>query len=86
MKMAHLVRIGNSQGVRIPKSLIEQAHLEGRELKFQVVEGGLLITPEKTIRQGWKEAIDQTIASHGREPLDEEWLDLPLESDEELDW
>ena len=42
--MAHLVRIGNSQGIRIPKPFIEQAHLEGKELKFEVLNGGLLIT------------------------------------------
>ena len=33
--MAHLVKIGNSQGIRIPKPLVEQAQLEGKELKLQ---------------------------------------------------
>ena len=52
--MAHLVKIGNSQGVRIPKSLIEQTELEGKELRFQVVNEGLLISPENGVRTGWK--------------------------------
>ncbi len=43
--MAHLVKIGNSQGIRIPKPLIQQAHLEGKELDIQVVNQGILVTP-----------------------------------------
>ena len=85
-RMAHLIRIGNSQGIRIPKPLIELAQLEGKELQLQLVEGGLLISPEARVREGWQNAIEQTIVAHGREPLDEDWLDLPLESDDELQW
>ncbi len=48
--MAHLVGIGNSQGVRIPKILIKQAKLENKELSFKVVDNGLLITPSKKAR------------------------------------
>ena len=85
-RMAHLIRIGNSQGIRIPKPLIELAQLEGKELQLQLVEGGLLISPETRVREGWQKTIEQTIEAHGREPLDEDWLDLPLESDDELQW
>lgn len=84
--MAHLVKIGNSQGVRIPKSLIEQAEMEGKELRFQVVNEGLLISPQNGVRAGWKEAIERSIAENGHETLDDEWLDLPLASDETLEW
>jgi antitoxin MazE len=84
--MTQLVRIGNSQGIRIPKPLIEQANLEGKELKLQLVNGGLLITPEKGPREGWKEAIEQTTMAKGQGALDEEWLDMPLDSDDELQW
>ncbi|HFD32627.1 MAG TPA: AbrB/MazE/SpoVT family DNA-binding domain-containing protein [Gammaproteobacteria bacterium] len=84
--MAHLVKIGNSQGIRIPKPLVEQAHLEGKELKLQLVSEGLLITPEKEARDGWKEAIEGVIVAQGQEALDSEWLDAPLASDDELEW
>ncbi len=84
--MAHLVKIGNSQGIRIPKPLVEQARLEGKELKLQLVSEGLLITPEKEARDGWKEAIEKIIAAQGQEVLDSEWLDVPLTSDDELEW
>ncbi len=84
--MAHLVKIGNSQGIRIPKPLVEQARLEGKELKLQLVRDGLLITPEKEARDGWKEAIESVITAQGQEALDNEWLDAPLASDDELEW
>lgn len=84
--MTQLVRIGNSKGIRIPKPLIEQAHLEGKELKLKLVNEGLLITPEAGVREGWKEAIEQKISAQGAESLDEEWLDFPLDSDDELEW
>ena len=37
----HLVKIGNSQGIRIPKPLILQAHLENVDLELEVLENGL---------------------------------------------
>lgn len=84
--VTRLVRIGNSQGVRIPKPLIEQAHLEGKELKLQLVNEGLLIIPENGTRDGWKEAIEKTISARGQEALDEEWMDFPLDSEDDLEW
>ena len=84
--MVHLVKMGNSQGIRIPKPLVEQAQLEGKELKLQLVSDGLLISPEKETREGWKEDIEQAIAAQGHEVIDVEWLDLPLASDDDLEW
>ena len=84
--MVHLVKIGNSQGIRIPKPLVEQAQLEGKELKLQLVGDGLLISPEKQARAGWAEEIERTIAAQGNEVIDAEWLDLPLASDDDLEW
>jgi antitoxin MazE len=84
--MAHLVKIGNSQGIRIPKPLIQQAHLEGKELDIQVVNQGILVTPSKKPREGWKKAIETILASKGSETTDNEWLDATLTSDDDLEW
>jgi len=84
--MAHLVKIGNSQGIRIPKPFIEQAHLEGKELELQVVDGGLFIAPMLKPREGWAELIEETLVSQGAEKIDQEWLDSELTSDDELEW
>ena len=56
--MAKIIQIGNSQGIRIPKPLIALANLEGKELEFVVMDCGLLITPEKKVRVGWENDID----------------------------
>ncbi len=51
--MAKIIQIGNSQGIRIPKPIIELANLGDKELEFVVMGSGLLITPEKKVRVGW---------------------------------
>lgn len=84
--MTHLIKIGNSQGIRIPKALIEQAQLEGKELKFEVIKGGLFIAPINTPRTGWANSINALLATHGKEVIDNEWLDAELTSDDKLEW
>ena len=84
--MAQLVQIGNSKGVRIPKSVIEQAQLLGRELSFRIVKEGLLISPDTRPRQHWLEKILVTQSTYGQEQLDDEWLDASVVSEDELEW
>ncbi len=84
--MAHLVKIVNSQGIRIPKLLIEQAGLEGKELKFKVLNGGLFIVPVLKPREGWAKSIEASLISQGTEILDEEWLNSDLTNDKDLEW
>jgi len=52
--MAKIIKIGNSQGIRIPKPIIALANLENIELDFVVLDSGLLITPDKKARIDWK--------------------------------
>lgn len=54
--MAHLIRIGNSFGVRIPKAIIQQIGFKkNMNLAFKVTEDGLLISSEKQAREGWEQ-------------------------------
>jgi len=84
--MAHLVKIGNSQGIRIPKPLIQQAQLEGKELDIQVVNQGLLVTPSKKPRDGWEKAIEAAASNQSNDIADTEWLEAELTTDEDLEW
>lgn len=84
--MTHLIKIGNSQGIRIPKTIIKQSDFEGKELKLQLVSNGILITPKNQVRYGWKESIDKVLDSQVTEKIDHEWLDAKLTTDEELEW
>ena len=86
--MTMLTRIGNSQGIRIPKPLIQQAHLENVSLELEVLENGLLIKPIKnTRRDTWIENIEKVISTH--KGLQDEGLleDLLNDNDlEEYEW
>jgi antitoxin MazE len=75
-----------SQGIRIPKLLIEQANLQGRELELEVMNGGLFIAPINEARKGWAESISKVIDLHGEEPLDSEWIEAGLTANNELEW
>ncbi len=60
--MTMLTRIGNSQGIRIPKPLIIQAHLDNVKIDLEVVENGLLIKPILTSRrENWKDNIENIL-------------------------
>lgn len=63
----HIVRIGNSQGIRIPKSLIEQCQLQG-ELELEPHDDHLIIRPISKPRAGWEQAF-QTMTERGDDQL-----------------
>ncbi len=84
--MTTLIRIGNSQGVRIPKAIIEQAQLNDKELEFKIIDDGLLIQPLKKPRQGWKKQFEKVQLVNNSNEIDKEWLDAPLVEDEEWEW
>lgn len=52
---ARIVRIGNSRGIRLPKTLLEEARL-GNEVELQAEPGRILISKAAKPRAGWAEA------------------------------
>ena len=61
--MSKLTKIGNSQGIRIPKPIIKQAKLENAEIEFEVVKEGLLLKPvRKQTRASWEENINAVLS------------------------
>ena len=52
---ARIVAIGNSQGIRIPKPLLEQAGLAG-DVELRAEPGRIVIAPARAARAGWAEA------------------------------
>lgn len=50
-----LVKIGNSQGIRIPKAIIEQVGL-GQEIDLQVSGKRIILRPVKRLRSNWETA------------------------------
>ena len=53
-----IVKIGNSQGIRIPKALLEQTNLHG-EVEIVVRRGSLVISAAELARSGWDDACRQ---------------------------
>ena len=84
--MTMLTKIGNSQGIRIPKPLIQQAHLENVNLELEVVENGLLIKPVNTTsRAAWKDNIEKVMSKN--EGLQDEAVLEDFLNDNDLeDW
>ena len=51
-----IVKIGNSQGIRIPKPLLEQSGIEA-EVEIEVEGDRLILRKAKQSRFGWDEAF-----------------------------
>ena len=80
---ATLRRMGNSQGVLIPKAIIDQLDI-GEDLNMSVENDAIILRkPEKQIRVGWADA-SKKIAAVGDDKL--VWPEFSNEGDEELVW
>ncbi len=80
-----IVQLGDSQGVRIPRSLIEQAGLSG-EVEISVQDGSLVIKPVAGPRAGWAGAFEE-MASHGDDaPIDRGSPASPAWDESEWEW
>lgn len=76
-----IIRIGNSQGIRVPRALLEQAQLP-EEVELQAHPGRLIVRAARRPRAGWAEA-----ARVMRERRDDQLLDDPTPTRfDEVDW
>jgi len=81
----HVIKIGNSQGIRIPKLLLEQAALEG-EVELLVQQDQLVIRSVRRPRHGWDEQF-KAMAERGDDRLlHEEAPTLTQWDAEEWEW
>jgi len=78
-----LVKIGNSFGIRIPKSLIQQYELSA-DIEIDPIEGGILIKSKKKARAGWKEQLEKAV-QEGQKP-DGELLEGFTDEFTEQEW
>jgi antitoxin MazE len=62
-----IVRIGNSQGIRIPPLLLQQTGLHG-EVEIRAEDDSLVIRPAKKPRAGWAAAFEE-MARRGEDAL-----------------
>ncbi|RAJ95873.1 antitoxin MazE [Larkinella arboricola] len=69
--MVQIIRkIGNSQGILLPRTVLQQAGIEGA-VDIEIAEGALILRAiKKHPRDGWEAAFDEAIQA-GDQPDDD---------------
>jgi antitoxin MazE len=80
-----IVRIGNSQGVRLPKWFLQQSHL-GEEVELELQEGQIVIRPARRPRAGWAEQFQEMATRGDDQLLDPEAVSTSTFDEEEWTW
>lgn len=78
---AQIIQIGNSQGIRIPKALLEETQISG-EVELEIVESGILLRNLQRPRAGWEEMFRSQAEKDDDQPLERN----PATSFEARDW
>lgn len=65
---AQIVRIGNSRGIRLPKSILEETGFR-EVVELRIVSGGLLLRRGRKPREGWEAAAKQMAERGDDAPL-----------------
>jgi antitoxin MazE len=80
-----IVRIGNSQGVRIPKPLLDQSGIVG-EVELVVQDGQIIIRGAEKPRADWARAFRSMAEVGDDQLLDPEIFAGSSWDDEEWEW
>lgn len=65
-----IIQIGNSQGIRIPKVLLEESRLSG-EVELEVREDGILIKNIQKPRGNWDDIFRNMADTDDDQPIDD---------------
>ena len=76
-----LVKIGNSQGIRIPKVVLDQLHITDT-IELELQDDQLIIRSTKTPRTEWRSAFQHMAAQADDRLLDPEYLPTSWEESE----
>ena len=79
---AQIVKIGNSQGIRIPKPFLQQSGIAA-EVDIEVNGNEIIIRSLHRPREGWEDSFRRMAAKGGDRLLDEESLPAQSRWDEE---
>ena len=80
-----IVRIGNSQGIRIPKPILEQVGLP-EEVELEVEDNTIVIRPYTRPREGWAQEFKAMAEAGDDELVDEEAVTTSSWDEEEWEW
>jgi len=65
---ARVIKIGNSQGLRIPKPILEQTGIMN-DVEIEVEKNQIIIRPIKNARDGWGDAFKAMGEKGDDEPI-----------------
>jgi antitoxin MazE len=80
-----IVRIGNSQGIRIPKVILEQCQL-GPDVELEVENRKLIIRSASQPRRGWEEKFQSMASAEDDTLLDGELVNQTTWDENEWQW
>ena len=80
-----IIQIGNSQGIRIPKPILEQLGF-GEEVELEILSGQLIIRSPHQPRQAWDEHFAAMAQAGDDHLLDDEPLTLTDWEESEWEW
>ncbi len=80
-----IIRIGNSQGIRIPKPIIEQLGFS-EEVELEIFPNQLVLRSAHPPRYGWDEQFKSMAQACDDRPLDDEALSLSEWDEVEWEW
>ena len=76
-----IIRIGNSQGIRIPKPLLEQSGITG-EVELEVEDDKIVIQAVAQSRAGWEQAFASMAEQGDDQLLDPDIVESDWDSEE----
>ena len=82
---ARIVKIGNSQGIRIPKLLLERSNL-AEEVELEAEDNRIIIRSAKQPRQDWERAFRAMAERGDDELLDKDALTQTQWDEDEWQW
>ncbi len=82
---ARVIKIGNSQGLRIPKLILEQTGITD-DVEIEVEKNQIIIRPVRKVRDGWDDAFKAMGQEGDDEPIIEEDAISHSWDEEEWQW
>ena len=76
-----IIRIGNSQGVRIPKPLIEESGITD-EIEMILRDNEIVLRSAETTRKNWEASFEKMAEQDDDTLLDQKEIEEPSEWDE----
>ena len=77
---------GNSQAIRLPKTILNQLSLRENDQVDIVAEDDVIVIKKSSRKRRAKKSLDQRLEEYYQKPIDEILADDTLYSPVEIDW